>query len=109
MTFTLSLSAQDFQEGIWLTENGKAKIETYQNDGVWYGKVISSDNPKVKSGTDILKDIKQVDGEWKGKFFVAKRNRLVDAVFGPTKDKLKITIFRGSSSKTLVWKRHNDE
>lgn len=103
--FTLSLFAQDFQEGIWLTGNGKGKIETYQKEGAWYGKILKSNNKKVKIGDDILRDIKQVDGQWKGKFYVAKRDRLVDAVIEPTEDNLSITISNGFSSRTLVWKR----
>mgnify|MGYP000636665198 CR=1 FL=1 len=102
--FMVSLSAQDFQKGIWLTNKGNTKIETYQKEGAWYGKVIDSDNPKAKIGNDILRDFKQVDGQWKGKLFVAKRGKLVDAVIEPKEDNLTITISRGFSSKTLVWK-----
>ena len=103
--FFVSLSAQDFQKGTWLTKKGNTKIETYQKDGAWYGKVISSNNPKAKIGNDVLRAFKQVDGAWKGKLFVARKNREVDAVIEPTKDKLSITISQGFSSRTLVWKK----
>jgi len=103
--YFIALSAQDFQKGTWLTNKGNTKVETYQKDGAWYGKVISSDNPKAKIGNDILRAFKQVDGAWKGKLFVARRNREADAVIEPTKDKLSITISAGFSSRTLVWKR----
>ena len=100
-------SAQSTLEGTWQTAKDNTLIETYQKDGAWYGKVISSDNPKAKIGNDILKEFKQVDGQWKGKLFAAKRNRLVDAIIEPTEDELSITISAGFSSRTLVWKRYD--
>ena len=96
-----------FQKGIWLTNKENTKIETYQKEGAWYGKVIASDNPNAKIGNDILRDFKLVDGQWKGKLFAAKRNRLVDAIIEPTEDELSITISAGFSSRTLVWKRYD--
>ncbi len=105
--FIVSLSAQDFQKGIWLTNKGNTKIETYQKEGAWYGKVIASENPKAQIGTNILRGFKKVDGQWKGQLFVARRGRLVDAVIEPTEDELSITISAGFSSRTLVWKRYD--
>jgi len=101
----ISLSAQDFQKGTWLTNKGNTKIETYQKEGAWYGKVIEPGSGKAKVGTNVLRDFKKVDGQWKGKLFVARRNREVDTVVESTEDKLSITISQGSSGRTLVWKR----
>ena len=103
--YFIALSARDFQKGTWLTNKGNTKVETYQKEGAWYGKVLSSDNPKAKIGTDILRAFKQVNGQWKGKLFVARKNREVDAIIEPSKDKLSITISQGFSSRTLVWKK----
>ena len=103
--FVVSLFAQDFQKGTWLTNKGNTKIETYQKDGAWYGKVIEPGSGKAKVGTNVLRGFKKVDGQWKGKLFVARRNREVDTVVEPTEDKLSITISQGSSGRTLVWKR----
>ena len=80
-------------------------IETYQKEGSWFGKVIASDNPKAKIGTDILRGFTQKNGEWKGKIFAAKRGKIMDAVIQPAKDLLNITVSAGFISKTLEWKR----
>ena len=36
-------------KGVWNTGDQNTKIKTYQKDGKWYGKIISSDNPKAKT------------------------------------------------------------
>ena len=84
----ITLSAQAIQKGTWLTNKGNTKVETYQKDGAWYGKVLSSDNPKAKIGRDSSRAFKQVDGQRKGKLFVARKNREVDAVIESMEDKL---------------------
>lgn len=103
--FIVSLSAQKMENGIWLTGNANTKIETYQKDGAWYGKVIASDNPKAKIGSDAIRDIKLVDGEWKGKIYIAKRDRLVDAVIDPGSNQLSVTISAMGRNRTVVWKK----
>ena len=100
-----SLSAQDFPKGIWLTGEENTKIETYQKEGAWYGKIVSSDNPKAKIGKDILQGFKQVDGQWEGKLFAAKRGKTLDAVIEPSEEVLNITVSAGFFSKSLAWKR----
>ena len=99
------LSAQDFPKGIWLTGEENTKIETYEKEGAWYGKIVSSDNPKAKIGNDILRGFKQEDGKWKGKLFAAKRGKILDAVIEPTEDDLNIMVSAGFFSKTLAWKK----
>ena len=47
MFFISALSAQDFPKGIWLTGEENTKIETYQKEGVWYGKIVSSDKQSI--------------------------------------------------------------
>ncbi|MCR9287142.1 MAG: DUF2147 domain-containing protein [Bacteroidetes bacterium] len=103
--YIFALSAQDSLKGIWLTGEENTKIETYQKDGVWFGKIVSSDNPNAKIGTDILRDLKKDNGEWKGKIFAAKRGKIMDAIIEPTKNILKITVSAGFFSKNLEWKR----
>ena len=106
--FFSSLSAQESLKGIWLTGEENTKIETYEKDGAWYGKIISSDNPKAKIGTDILRGFKQENGEWKGQIFAAKRNKIVDAIIQPAKEVLAITVSTGFFSKVLEWKREKE-
>ncbi len=100
-----ALSAQDFPKDIWLTGEENTKIETYEKEGTWYGKIVSSDNPKAKIGNDILRGFQQEDGKWKGKLFAAKRGKILDAVIEPTEDDLNITVSAGFFTKTLVWKK----
>ena len=100
-----ALSAQDSLKGIWLTGEENTKIETYQKDGAWFGKIVSSDNPNAKIGTNILRDFKRENGEWKGKIFAAKRGKIMDAVINPANNILKITVSAGFFSKDLEWKR----
>ncbi|MDG2449867.1 MAG: DUF2147 domain-containing protein [Saprospiraceae bacterium] len=102
-------SAQSTLEGIWHTAKDNTLIETYQKEGAWYGKVIESDNPKAKIGNDILRGFKQVDGQWLGKLYAAKRNREADAIIEPTEEQLTIVVSAGFNTRTLVWKRANKE
>ena len=105
----VSLSAQNTIEGTWNTGRDNTLIETYEKDGEWFGKVISSENSKAKIGNDILRNITVSDGEWKGKLFMAKRNRLVDAIVEPSDEKLKIIISGGGMKRTLTWARKSEE
>ena len=103
--FITSLSAQEFPKGIWLTGEEGTKIETYQKEGAWYGKIVSSDNPKAKIGKDILQEFKLKDGQWQGKLFAAKRGKILDAIIEPTQGVLNIKVSAGFFSKELAWKK----
>lgn len=102
---TISLFSQDFTKAIWLTGEDNTKIETYQKEGAWFGKIVSSDNPKAKIGKDILRGFKKNNGQWKGKLFAAKRGKLLDAEIKPTEEALNITVSAGFFSKQLQWIR----
>ena len=103
--FITSISAQDFPKGIWLTGEENTKIETYQKEGAWFGKIVSSDNPKAKIGKDILQAFKLKDGQWQGKLFAAKRGKILDAIIEPTQQVLNIKVSAGFFSKELAWKK----
>ena len=105
--FSASLSAQEALAGIWLTGEENTKIETYQKDGKWYGKIIASDNPKAKIGTDILREFKKEKGHWEGKIFAAKRGKILDAKIIPEGDALQISVSAGIFTKNLKWKKLN--
>jgi len=99
----ISLSAQEMTAGIWLTGEENTKIETYQKDGMWYGKIISSDNQKAKVGKDILSGFKKEGQVWIGKLYAAKRDKTLEAIISPQKDNLKITVSAGLFKKKLSW------
>jgi len=77
----------------------------YQKEGAWYGKIVSSDNPKAKIGNDILRAFKKEVGKWSGQLFAAKRGKMLDAVIEPQKEALNITVSAGFFTKSLVWKK----
>lgn len=105
---TLSLSAQEMTAGIWLTGEENTKIETYKKDGIWYGKIVSSDNLKAKIGKDILIGFVKEDNKWTGKLYAAKKDKMMDAVINPLENELNITVSAGFFKKKLSWLREED-
>lgn len=103
------LSAQELSEGVWLAGEDNTKIETYQKDGVWYGKIISSDNPKAQIGKNILQGFINTDNIWKGKLYAAKKGKLLDAVIEPSKDDLQIIVSAGFFKKKLIWSKETKD
>ncbi|MEM6318769.1 MAG: hypothetical protein AAF960_13940 [Bacteroidota bacterium] len=102
--FALSINAQSQSPaGIWNTGKDNTKIEITETNGVYTGKILSSDNAKAKIGKQLLKDIQSVDGEWKGKLFAAKRGKWMDAVLEAKGKVLQITVKKGLMSKTIEW------
>ncbi len=105
---TMSLSAQEMTTGIWLTGEENTKIETYQKDALWYGKIISSDNPKAIIGKDILIGFVKEDNKWTGKLYAAKKDKMMDAVISPLENELNITVSAGFFKKKLYWLREEE-
>jgi hypothetical protein len=101
--------AQQSLEGVWQTGEDNTKIETYQKDGEWFGKIISTDNPKAKAkiGTDILRNFKKNGDFWEGKLYSLKKKKLVDAVITPGKNKLIIEATVGFFTKEIEWSKEN--
>ncbi len=98
-----NIFAQQSIEGKWQTGVDNTIVETYQKDGAWFGKIVSTDNSQAKIGTDILRGFKEEDNVWKGKLYAPKKDKLVDAVITPAKDKLFIKVSSGLFSKNLEW------
>ena len=104
MTLT-SLSAQSALDGKWNTGENNTIVQTYEKDGAWYGKIVSSNNPKAKLGTEILRGFKQDGDVWKGKLYAAKRDKILKAEIVPSDDKLNITVIAGFFEKKIKWKK----
>jgi len=102
---SLTMNAQQSLAGIWNTENDNTKIEITAVNDVYEGKIVSSDNAKAKIGKQILKEVKSVDGEWKGKLFAAKRGKWMDAILEEKGNQLQVTVKAGWMSKTLAWRK----
>lgn len=101
----LSINAQDSIAGIWNTGDDNTKVEITENDGAFYGKIISSENAEAKIGNQILKDVKFSKGEGKGKMYAAKKGKWYDAVLKEKENQLEVKIKVGVMKKTLKWKK----
>ncbi len=100
----ISMNAQSLV-GIWNTGEDNTKIEITEDNGVFFGKILSSENAKANIGKQIIKDVKLIDGEYKGQLYAAKKGKWYDAVLKENSSQLNITIKVGWMSKTLAWKK----
>jgi hypothetical protein len=111
VVFSASIAAQEHSEpfikGIWLTGTEGGKIETYQKDGQWFGKLVASENKDAPLGTDILRHFMFEDGQWHGEVYSIKREQLADATIDPSQGKLVIEVSIAFFSKTLEWHNEN--
>lgn len=97
------MNAQSSISGIWNTGQDNTKIEIESENGIYDGKIISSDNSNAKKGTLILKDVKSVSGKWKGKMYSPKKKEWFDAVLKVEGSQLLVTVKSGWVSKTVKW------
>ena len=106
--FSMSSFTQSELTGHWTFGEQNTVVNLEQHNRVYSGKIISSDSPKVKIGTVLVKELKQTKGSWKGKVYSPKRKDWYDAVFKTKKDKLKIEISVSRFyKKTIEWTRVN--
>jgi len=111
MSFVVTLPAQSSLEGTWATGEDNSIIQTYEKDGAWYGKIISSDNPKAKIGTNILRGFKKEGDKWIGKLYAAKRDKIMKSEIRLIDSALNITVFAGFITRNLTWEKidNNDD
>ena len=102
---TANAIAQSTLEGNWQTGEDNSVVTVETAYGVITGKLISSDNPKAKMGTEILRNFKQIKGVWTGQVYAAKKDKLYDATISPDANVLNIKVSAGIASKKLTWKR----
>lgn len=101
----ISMQAQESIAGIWNTGKDNTKIEITKEDGAYVGKIQSSDNAKAETGTLMLKEVKAVAGEWKGKLYSPKKGKWYDAVLKEAEGQLLITVKAGLMTSTVEWKK----
>lgn len=104
---SFSVYSQTDLTGQWNTGEKNTIIKIEQQNGVYIGKVVSSDNPKAKPGTLIMKDVKQKKEMWTGKLYAAKRGEWYDAEMNRSTNKLIIEISVGFFSKKVEWTKQN--
>ena len=104
--FSITVFSQPDISGKWNTGDQNTILEIEQQDGVYIGRIISSDNPEVKPGKVILKDVKPKNAGWTGKIYAPRRDEWHDAEISINGDKMKLVMSVGFFSKTIEWTRH---
>jgi len=102
---TLIMNAQTSLSGIWNMGQDNTKIEITGSNGVYQGKIASSDNANAKIGSLILKDVKLVNGIWEGSLYSPQNRKWFDAVLKVEGRQLLVTVRSGWRSKTLKWSK----
>ena len=103
--WSINSLAQSHMAGEWSVGEQNTIVKIEQEDGIYTGKIVASDNPKVKIGNPMIKELKQIEGTWKGKVYSPKRKEWYDAEFTQEDNKLNLEIKVGIFSKTLEWTR----
>lgn len=93
--------------GIWNTGQQNTNVEIRGDEEVLKGKIVSSDNEKVKIGLVMLRDLEKTGDAWKGKIFSLKRKKWFDVRIRPEEDKLNLEISSGFYSRTVHWVRNS--
>lgn len=103
--YSYDSAAQSTLTGKWQTGEDNSIVQVEETSGVITGKLVSSDNPKAKMGTEILRDFKQAKGVWSGRLYAAKKDKLYDATLSLNTNTLNIKVSAGIVNKKLAWQR----
>jgi len=103
--FSVSMYAQSDISGTYVLGKKNTVVKIEQEETVFNGKIMSSDNPKAEIGKLMVKDLKVKKGKWKGKIYSPKRKEWYDAEFIPKENTLDVKIKVGFFSKTIEWVR----
>ncbi|MFT6003091.1 MAG: hypothetical protein ACI8UQ_000214 [Bacteroidia bacterium] len=101
--FSISSLAQSGVEGEWVVGEQNTVIKIEQQNGIYLGKIVSSDNPKAQIGKPMVKELKLTKGKWKGKVYSPQRKEWYDAEFVRKGNKLAVEVSVGFFSKTTEW------
>lgn len=103
MTFSVIMSAQETLAGSWNTGKDNTIVEVAETEGVYAGKILSSDSKSAKIGNTILKEIVAAGDIWKGKMYSPKKDDWFDAELELKGEELVVTVSNGKRSRTLKW------
>lgn len=92
-------------EGIWVHKEDASRIEIYADHGKFSGKLISSRHPFLETGIEIIKDMEFKEGKWKGKIYIPKKKRWVDASLKQKNNLLFIELDLGYDVQKVHWYR----
>lgn len=102
LLMSVSNYAQQTLDGVWNTGMENTTIEIKNGEG----QIYSFENQKVTKGKLMIKEINKTNktnNTYKGKLYIIKKNRWVDAEFVPNGNSLTVTISSGWRSKSLKW------
>jgi uncharacterized protein (DUF2147 family) len=132
LTASISINAQSDSDrilGVWLNNTKDAKIEIFEKDGKYFGKIVcftmpaeedgsintnlkNPDPEQIKSkiiGLEILSNLEYENGEWvDGEIYSPKKRERADCKIKISDDnkELYLTASKGFLfSKTVVWSR----
>ncbi|MDR6809631.1 uncharacterized protein (DUF2147 family) [Dyadobacter sp. BE34] len=94
--------------GKWLSPDGDRKIEIFENNGSFFGKIIWLKNTagKIRVGDIVLKDITYKNDQWEGKAYIPARDQDIPVSISMSgNDELQITGKAGMMSRKKLWKR----
>lgn len=133
---SISINAQSDSDrilGVWLNNTKDAKIEIFEKEGNYFGKIVwvaipakedgstntnlkYPDPEQIKSkimGLEILSNLKYENGEWvDGEIYSPKKKEKADCKIKISDDnkELYVTASKGFLfSKTVVWTRAGEE
>ena len=101
--YSMTSFAQSEVAGEWIVGEKNTVVKIEQHDGIYTGKIISSDNPNAEIGKLMVKELKEKKGSWKGKIYSPKRKEWYDAKFVPKGNQLNLKMKVGFFSKTIEW------
>ncbi|MDR1345567.1 MAG: DUF2147 domain-containing protein [Bacteroidales bacterium] len=101
--------------GIWLTENGESKVEIYERNSEFFGKVIwvkeQTEKAQKSVGVTILKNfVRQEDNTYKGSIFAPHLDKTFKgAITSKSESEITVRGFLGISlfGSSQHWKRVN--
>jgi uncharacterized protein (DUF2147 family) len=103
--FASPLIAKDSLTGNWDTGNENTIVKISKKNGIFVGEILSSDNPKAKTGKVIIKFLKKKNDIWEGKVYVPKNEEWYDAEMTIENGTMEINVSVGFFSKTRKWKK----
>jgi uncharacterized protein (DUF2147 family) len=104
-----SVFAQSAITGTWNTGEQNTLVEIVKEGEAYAGKVISSNNDKLKTGTLLIKDVKLKKKKWKGQMYAPKKDEWYDAEFTNKGNTLEVVISAGLMRKTVEWTKEGDK
>lgn len=122
----LQVQGQEGISGTWLTHEENSKVEIYEKDGLYFGKIVGLERTTDKWGNTItdrknpdkskrnrpllgietLTGLEYEDGVWKGKLYIPKKGWTADVELRQDRaEELELRVSIMGRTRTLVWTR----